>query len=303
MSINNEQVTLQVQSVIYRNDKAALQKAVAALCNSFREDVSGRKLIRELTLYYGDSSPEQTFSDEEIQEIQDSLPENMFFQYRFFGFNSGTAKGHNLLAEKCECDYLIIMNPDVIMSPLTLDRMLEPFADPKVGMVEARQSPIEHIKEYNWQTGETEWATTACAAIDRNCFEMLNGFDSKTFFLYGDDLDFSWRLRLEGYKIIYQPLSPVYHAKRLDKDAKWMPTSAEVYYSLEASLLMAYKWSNNERVDFLLKTFQNGTYYQKKALNAFMRLKTEGKLPRQIDPDHKVSRFLGDFYTENRYSM
>ena len=114
-------------------------------------------------------------------------------------------------------------------------------------MVEARQTPIEHQKEYDIKTLETQWATTACTVIRGDVFRKIGGFDADTFFLYCDDLDFSWRLRLAGYKIIYQPLAPAYHAKTVSAEGKWQPTQTEVYYSAEAAILMAHKWSNPER--------------------------------------------------------
>ena len=48
-----------------------------------------------------------------------------------FGFNSGTAKGHNLMGENCTADFMMIMNPDVILEPQCLTRMLMVLKDQK----------------------------------------------------------------------------------------------------------------------------------------------------------------------------
>ena len=51
---------------------------------------------------------------------------------------------------------MMIMNPDVILEPdgVLLEMVLK---DPKVGLAEARQTPLEHAKEYDIKTGgETE---------------------------------------------------------------------------------------------------------------------------------------------------
>ena len=62
----------------------------------------------------------------------------MDFQYRVFGFNSGTAKGHNLMAQNTDADVMMIMNPDVILEPnRLLPLCLQPFQQEDVGMVEA----------------------------------------------------------------------------------------------------------------------------------------------------------------------
>ena len=43
--------------------------------------------------------------------------------------------------------------------------------------------------------------------------------------MYCDDLIFSWRIRLAGYKIIYVPSAIAYHAKKkLAVDGGWKPT-------------------------------------------------------------------------------
>lgn len=294
---------LQIQSVIYGNEKESLMKAIKALKQAVM--VYHRK-IGELSasLIYGDSSPTPILDNADVLAIKEELGKVMGFQYRVFGFNSGTAKGHNLMAQNTDADVLMIMNPDVILEPNCLCRLLQPFQQEDVGMVEARQTPLEHAKEYNKKTGETEWASTACTVFKTDIYQKINGFDAETFFLYCDDLDFSWRVRLAGYKIIYMPSAIVYHAKTLSLTGTWQPTSAEIYYSAEAAMLLAYKWSNPERAEKLCKMYlQHGGESEKKAAHEFERRKKAGTLPEMIDPDHKIGKFLGDEYCEMRFKF
>lgn len=299
-----ETVTIQVQSVLYQNEKESLMKALRALDNA-KKIANKRNIVNvELTVCYGDASPEAIFTDSEVAEINNNLSGIKEFKYSYWGFNSGSAKGHNILGETCTSEYMMIQNPDVIVSPQFFCVILNGFEDKKVGMVEARQTPIEHPKEYDVKTKETDWATTACALFPTEIFRKLNGFDADSFFMYCDDLDFSWRLRLEGYKILYQPLAPVYHAKRLSSDAKWQPTAAEKYYSAEAAILMAYKFSNDRLVKQILRGFNHsGDTQLEKAAKAFETRKETGNLPKQIDPEHKVAKFIGNLYTEHRFEL
>src|SRR5699024_7578011 len=150
-----------------------------------------------------------------------------------------------------------------------------------------RQTPLEHAKEYDKTTGETEWASTACTIFRTNVYKEINGFDDDTFFLYCDDLDFSWRVRLAGYKIIYVPNAIVFHSKKLSVQGNWEPTSAEIYYSAEAAMLLAYKWSNVERAENLCEMYLNrGGEYEKKAALEYMKRKKEGRLPLVVDREH-----------------
>ena len=49
----------------------------------------------------------------------------------------------------------------------------------------------------------------------KDLMNKLKGFDDKTFFLYGEDLDLSYRVKELGYKIIYFPKYKVLHLKSM----------------------------------------------------------------------------------------
>lgn len=293
-------ISLQIQSVIYKNKISSLLKAIEALDCAIRYCQKNGMEV-DARLCYGDASPSPTLVEQDIKEIRISH-NGLSFDYSFFGFNSGTAQGHNRLGEKCDAEFMMIMNPDVILESRCIYELFTAFQDGKVGMAEARQTPLELAKAYDSATLETEWASTACAIFKTRIFKELNGFDYSTFFMYCDDLDFSWRLRLAGYKIIYNPRAVVYHAKTLSSMGAWKPTPAEIYYSAEAAILMAYKYSNPDRVEKLLSQFDTvGGEDEKKAANEFRKRRREGNLPEPIDSDHKVARFIGDYYSEMRF--
>ena len=299
-------LSLQVQSVIYNNEKPSLLRAMENLANAARVDREAGGALGDLTVCYGDASPEPVFSDEEIAAVSERFAPFFRFRYTFFGENTGSARGHNRLGEVCESDYMMIMNPDVIVCPTFFGGMLRPFLDPALnaGMTEARQTPVEHPKEYDPKTLETDWATTACTIFSRETFLALHGFDADTFFLYCDDVDFSWRVRLLGKKIYYRPDCPVFHAKRLSGKGKWQPTAAEVYFSLEASLLMAYKWNADDLFHEIYDRISaSDDPTEQKVFRKFQQMKKDGKLPERLDPKHCVSKFIDYQYTEHRFSL
>lgn len=293
---------LQIQSIIYNNEKADLLKSLSAMKQAisvYHKNVGPLKV----KIIYGDGSPERIFRTQDISEVKMLLGTVAEFEYRAFGFNSGTAKGHNMLRAGSAADFIMIMNPDVIIEPQCIVNLMKAFeCDSQVGMAEARQTPLEHAKEYNVETGETEWASTACTIIRMDVFDEVNGFDEDTFFLYCDDLDFSWHIRLNGYKVIYVPSAMVYHAKSLTIEGKWKPTGAEVYYSAEAAILLAYKWSNQERAEQLAHIFKTkGGSGEQKAAEEFERRKRENRLPIQLDSEHRIAKFIKDDYCEMRF--
>jgi GT2 family glycosyltransferase len=139
--------------------------------------------------------------------------------------------------------------------------------------------------------------------VPRKLYAELGGLDAETFFLYCDDVDFSWRLRLAGYTVVHRRSAPVFHDKRLNKDGGWMPTPAERYYSAEAALLLAFKYS---RPDICESHFDNFIKSEDetllKAAAAFELRRKTGRLPIPIDADHRVAEFIDGNYGPRRFT-
>ncbi len=301
----NEKITLQIQSVLYENENDALLRALDALYNALRVHSRGAvPLIDDVIVHYGDASSQPLFDDVLLSSLNSKYDDLLTVEYSFFGENTGTAKGHNRLAGSCRSTHIMVMNPDVIVCPTFFDAIFPPFERGDVGIVEARQTPIEHPKSYDTETGETSWASTAAVVFPTAVYEEVGGFDESTFFMYCDDVDFSWMVRLSGKKVVYQPEAVVFHAKRLSHEAGWVPTFAEVYYSAEAALLMSYKWSNDERLQKLIKEYSSsGVEACEKAVEEFRRREAEGELPERLDKDHKIATFIDDGYAVHKFNM
>lgn len=298
--------SVQIQTVVYKVDHASIFRSLDSIANAIRVDREGPALLSRVKVVHGDSSPEQTFTDDEVAAIRERYGAWFSYEYRFFNENTGTARGHNAMFEGCDADYVVVQNPDIQYAPRFFERMLEPFSrtDVRAGLVEARQVPIEHPKAYDPKTFETSWSTSACIMVPSEVFREVNGFDAETFFLYCDDVDFSWRIRLTGRSLIYQPLAPVYHPKYLSNRGHWQGTVAEVYYSAVALLYMTHKWSYNARCEKLLRKYQaseDETYGR--AAREFLERRAQGKLPAQLDPGHKVADINNEGYASTRFTM
>lgn len=299
-------MNIQIQSVLFFNSKDHLESSLDSVARAIQIYRKSDYRLKEFTVSYGDSSISPILEQQDIDTINTKYEGIFSLNYRFFSFNSGTAKGHNLLAKECSSQYIMIMNPDILLAPDFFAEIMKPFENEylKAGLSEARQTPIEHPKDYNKLTGETSWCSTAAAVFPTELFKKVGGFDEKSFFMYCDDVDFSWRIRLLGYRCIYCPSAIIYHAKSLGSNAQIKPTAAEIYYSAEAALIMAYKWSNPNRLRHLLSQFQNSHEpNMKKAADAFILKKSNGELPDPLDSEHKIAEFVGDYYTKHRFVM
>jgi GT2 family glycosyltransferase len=295
--------SIQVQSVLYENNFASVERSILSLGRA-AELALGDGMASRVELVYGDSSPKPCLSACDLDRLRALYPDALSIGYEFFGENLGSARGHNRLALPAMTDFILVQNPDIVVSPRLLINLLRAFSAPGIGMAEAKQLPIEHPKDYDPQTGETAWATTACAMIPLALFRKLGGFDADSFFLYCDDVDFSWAVRMAGYKVIFQPGAVVFHDKRLSDEGKWQPSSAEQYYSAEAALLLAHKWSRPEIVEKILADFRaDGGQIFSRAVAVYEERKRHGKLPAPRDQAHKIGQFIDGMYARHRYPL
>lgn len=296
---------LQIQTVLYNTELDDIERTVAALARAVELAISSDVLSRA-TLRIGDSSTTPVLREDGLRRLREAARGTLLVEYDFFAANLGSARGHNRLAAMAEegTHFVWIQNPDVVVSPRVFEIVLEPFRRSGVGQVEAKQIPIEHPKEFDLVTGETEWTTTACVMTSLSLFREANGFDADSFFMYCDDVDFSLRIRELGFRAIFQPAAVCFHDKRLTADGSWQPTGAEQYYSAEAGLMMAHKWSYPEKLQEHLDYFvDSGDENLERAARAFLDRKENGTLPPPRDPLHLVARFQGNFYAKHRFTL
>ena len=296
--------SVSIQSILYRTDPGAVRRTLEALDRSAALGTA-EGLGGPVSVTLGDASPERVLSDEDLAGFRERFTSLAVLDYQFFDENTGTAKGHNRLAAGGDSAFIVTSNPDIVPDRHALWRMLALFDDPATGMVEAKQSPIEHPKEYDVTTGETGWAATAFAMTPRDLFDELGGFDEQTFFMYCDDVDYSWLVRESGHRVVFQPAAVAFHDKRLGTDGAWQPTSAERYYSAQAALLLAHKWSRDDVVARVSASFESSeTPEFNDAVEEFRRREQEGVLVPQRDQDHAVAEFREDgYYTTHRYVL
>ena len=133
-----------------------------------------------------------------------------------------------------------IINPDAAPMPGCLDRLLDAFCRRNAAIVEPRQWPSEHPKEYDPATGYTPWASGAFSLFSSAAFAQLKGFDP-IYFLYNEDVDLSWRAWLQGMPVIYEPAAMCAHytgALSYQHSRYYL----EHFFSLRNALVIAYKF-------------------------------------------------------------
>lgn len=69
---------------------------------------------------------------------------------------------------------------------------------------------MQKEKKSHNQARELEWFSS-CTVLMRNSILQQTGLFADNLFLYYEDTDLSFRIRALGHKLIYQPLSVIYH--------------------------------------------------------------------------------------------
>lgn len=125
--------------------------------------------------------------------------------------NVGFGAGHNAALARGSAPYCLVTNVDLTFTNDALRNVVAlAAADPKAAAWELRQKPYEHPKYYDPITWETNWNSHACVLLRRDAFERLGGYDDNLF-MYGEDVELSYRLRREGWLLRYCPDAVVFH--------------------------------------------------------------------------------------------
>ena len=295
--------SVRIQTVLYCPPRESFARYLRAIAQMVRTTIHARpELLIEIAL--GDNSPSATHRRDEVDQLRSSFEETGLhgLTYEHFDDNLGHGGAHNRLLDDARgAELIFILNPDTCPSPNLLLELLEAMTG-SVGIVEARQLPLEHQKAYDPVTGDTGWASGACSLVRREVFEATGGYDADAFFLYCDDVDLSWRTRLAGYRIVYQPSAVCFHDKRLSVEAKEQPSDIEIYHSGLAALLLATKYSRADLAQAQLRDLANSPIpIHTEIVEAFTRRQREGNLPTPLDHDNEVADFSTYAYASLRF--
>jgi GT2 family glycosyltransferase len=126
--------------------------------------------------------------------------------------NKGYGAGHNTGIAQGTAPFCLITNIDIVFEPDALRRIMAvALADHEhTAAWELRQKPYEHPKFYDPVTGITNWNSHACVLLRRNALDQVGSYDD-TLFMYGEDVELSYRLRRAGYLLRYCPQAVVWH--------------------------------------------------------------------------------------------
>ena len=195
-----------VLMVIYRPRLDELAECLAALRRESKL-VPGLRVI----LWHNDGGPAVTAG---LQGLYDSAAADGLALDLTPGDsgNPGFGPAINRMLALSQAAYVLVLNQDAIPEPGSLQFLCETAATdaPEVAAWEMRQIPYEHPKDYDPVTQSTEWVSGAAVLLRASALRAVGGFEPRIF-MYGEDVELSWRLRCAGFRLRYVPRAAVVH--------------------------------------------------------------------------------------------
>lgn len=230
--------------------------------------------------------------------------------------NGGYAKGYNDALANVNAEYYVLLNSDIEVTPNWVMPVIEVMdqdltiaaAQPKLldyadkeafeyagaagGFIDKYGYPFcqgrvfGHLEKDNGQyedVREIFWASGAAMFVRASKFWKIGGLD-EDFFAHMEEIDLCWRLKNNGYKIVYVPTAKIYHVGggTLPKG-----TARKTYLNFRNNFALLYKNLPKNRVvkTFIARLFLDGV--------AAFRFLTEGN----IEDSFAVLRAHLYFYT------
>jgi len=157
--------------------------------------------------------------------------------------NGGFSKGYNDALSQVDAEYYCLLNSDVEVTEHWVDPVISLLDNnPDVAVVQPKLLSYKNKQQFEYagacggfidylgypfcrgrvfecletDTGqyndaiEVFWATGAALFVRSNVFHTLNGLD-ELFFAHMEEIDFCWRVKNAGHKIMVEPKSVIYH--------------------------------------------------------------------------------------------
>ncbi|HRR42142.1 MAG TPA: glycosyltransferase, partial [Syntrophales bacterium] len=181
--------------------------------------------------------------------------------------NYGFIRSCNIGANSAQGEYLCFLNNDTEVTPGWLDELLRTFSEfPGTGLVGSKfvypDGTLQEAGCIIWQDGsawnfghrqdpmlpifnyarEVDYCSGASIMVPKAVFEELGGFDDHYLPAYCEDADLALKIRERGHRVIYQPLSVVFHYEGITSGAE--TTTGVKSYQVKNTKKLFQRWQH-----------------------------------------------------------
>jgi len=241
--------------IVSYNVKDYLEKTLQSVVNSLQ------KITNEI--YVVDNAS----VDGSVDMVRENFPAVTLIEN---GENLGFACANNTALKQVSGEILVLLNPDTLVRDTTFSILLEEFQKyPEAGMIGCkvlnedgslqlscrRSFPTPWVAlsqilglgklfpesttfaRYNLTyldpdtVQEVDAVSGSFMAIRREVLEKVGYLDER-FFMYGEDLDWCWRIKQSGLKILYTPETSITHFKGKSTDLRQWKQVKQFYKAM-----------------------------------------------------------------------
>jgi GT2 family glycosyltransferase len=205
--------------------------------------------------------------------------------------NGGYAYGNNLAIRMCRGEYVLLLNPDALVPPGAIDSLCDYLDErPAAGVVGPkvlrpdgsldlacrRSFPTLEVSSYRIlglsklfprsrrfgrynltyldpdEPAEVDSVVGACMLVRRSAIEQAGLLDEQ-FFMYGEDLDWAYRMKQAGWSILYNPSVTVLHRKGESSRRRSEAATIAFYEAMEIFYRKHYARQHSPAVNGLVR--------------------------------------------------
>lgn len=184
--------------------------------------------------------------------------------------NGGFSKGYNDALKQIDADYYCLLNSDIEVTPNWIEPVIKLMeTDERIAVCQPKLRSFHEPEKFEYagaaggfidkygypfcrgrlftdmetdhgqydDVREVFWATGACMFVKANLYHKYGGLD-EDFFAHMEEIDFCWRMKNAGYKIMYCPDSVVFHVGGGTLPKK---SSRKTYLNFRNNIMLLYK--------------------------------------------------------------
>lgn len=195
-------------------------------------------------------------SDNSVNMIKQSFPEVKIINNTK---NYGFGKACNIAFKDCDSEYVILLNQDSKVGKTWLKELVKVLDNnPDVACCGAAEHPYDTLLSNSKILSESKnindqvWMGGGSVIYRMSALQSIGFFD-EFYFMYCEDIDLSWRLKLAGWRIVLNPKAVWHHYGRNRNEAN----SKRSFYSFKNRVYLLVKFGSFKQIFNSLRLYLN----------------------------------------------
>lgn len=190
--------------------------------------------------------------------------------------NYGFAKGNNIGIKASKGEFVVLLNNDTIVHHAWIKELVNvALQDPKIGILGCKLyyhssniiqhaggvlnlygKGLSHIGQFGEDRGQfndtasVDFVTGAAMMIKRDVINKIGLLDEE-YFMYYEDVDYCYRAKKAGFKVVYVPQAIVYHYEGFTSNNR-LPNKKIILTERNRMLFLLKNFNKKELFTFIL---------------------------------------------------